>query len=120
MREYYFEKLDVWQNSRILAKEMYKITNDFPDYEKFGITNQIRRATLSIAANIAEGVSRNTDKDKARFINQAYSSGIEVLNFIIIAKDLQFLKEEDYLHLRDRIEKITNQLNAFYNKLKEK
>ena len=120
MREYYFEKLDVWQNARILAKEIYKITNHFPDYEKFGITNQIRRATLSIAANIAEGVSRNTAKDKARFINQAYSSGIEVLNFIIIAKDLQFLREEDYMNLRDSIEKITNQLNAFYNKLKEK
>jgi len=120
MREYYFEKLDVWQNARVLSKDIYTVTAIFPDAEKFGITNQIRRATLSIAANIAEGVSRNTAKDKARFINVAYSSGIEVLNFLIIAADLGFLNEDDYLRLRESIEKITNQLNALYNKLNEK
>lgn len=118
MKVYYFENLDVWKNARILAKDVYQITNSFPDNEKFGITNQIRRATLSISANIAEGISRKTTKDKARFINQAYSSGIEVLNFIIIALDLSFLSEENYTKLRSQIELITNQLNSFYNKLK--
>jgi four helix bundle protein len=117
MREFYFEKLDVWQNSREFIKNIYLITNHFPESEKFGITNQIRRASTSIAANIAEGISRNTNKDKAKFINQAFSSSIEVLNFIIISYDLELVEKPEYENLREKIEKITNQLNALHNKL---
>lgn len=117
MREYYFEKLDVWQNAREFVKNIYLITNHFPESEKFGITNQIRRASISIAANIAEGISKNTNKDKAKFVNQAFSSAIEVLNFLIISYDLELLKNPDYEKLREKIEKITNQLNALHNKL---
>ena len=61
MYTFYFEKLEVWQNARKLVKEIYKISTNFPDEERFGITNQIRRASTSITANIAEGVSRNTN-----------------------------------------------------------
>jgi four helix bundle protein len=119
MHTYYFEKLEVWQNARIFSKDVYVATTKFPDIEKFGIINQIRRATLSIAANIAEGMSRSTNKDKLRFINQSYSSAIEVLNFFIIANDLGFLGNEEYKELREKLEKITNQLSALSNKLKE-
>lgn len=118
MREFYFEKLDVWHNARNLAKDIYTLSAEFPKEEKYGITSQIRRATLSISANIAEGMSRNTNKDKSRFLNQSFSSAIEVLNFLIIIKDLEFIKEEDYILLRQKIEKITNQLNALNNRLK--
>ena len=113
-----FLKLDVWQNARVLAKDIYLLTADFPKDEKYGLTSQIRRATLSISANIAEGMSRNTNKDKSRFINQSFSSAIEVLNFLIIAKDLDLIAEKDYLTMRLKIEKITNQLNALNNRLK--
>lgn len=116
MKQFYFEKLDVWQNSRLFIKEIYSITREFPSEEKFGITNQIRRASLSICANIAEGTSRNTEKDKARFINQAFSSAIEVINFLILSNDLDFLVEEEYFKLRTDLEKITNQLNSLYKK----
>lgn len=62
-----FEKLEVWKEAIQLLKDLYKITAKFPSDEKFGLTSQVRRATNSIAANIAEGASRITDKDKALF-----------------------------------------------------
>ena len=116
MRRHDFKKLKVWQLSKDLTVEIYKLTYNFPQVEKFGLTSQIRWATLSISANIAEGMSRITEKDKARFINQAFSSAIEVVNFLILANDLEFLSTEDYLNLREKIEKITNQLNSLYKK----
>ncbi|MGO2295206.1 MAG: four helix bundle protein [Psychroflexus halocasei] len=118
MYQFYFEKLDVWQNARSLAKDIYLLTKSFPEEEKFGITSQIRRATLSISANIAEGMSRRTIKDKNRFLNQSFSSAIEVINFLIIAKDLGMMTEEEYIDKRLKLEKITNQINALSNKLK--
>lgn len=117
MYTFYFEKLEVWQNARELVKEIYKISTNFPDEERFGITNQIRRACTSITANIAEGVSRNTNKDKSKFINIAYSTSIEVINFLILSWDLDFISEEKYIELREKTELITNQLNSFYKSL---
>ena len=117
MYTFYFEKLEVWQNARKLVKEIYKKIRNFPDEERFGITNQIRRASTSITANIAEGVSRNTNKDKSKFINIAYSTSIEVINFLILSWDLDFISEEKYIELREKTELITNQLNSFYKSL---
>jgi len=114
MYTFYFEKLEVWQNARLLVKAIYEISGAFPDSESFGLTNQLRRAALSITANIAEGCSRHGNKDKARFINQAYSSAWEVMNFIILAFDLKFLTGHQYEDLRNQAEKITNQLNALH------
>ena len=118
MYTFYFEKLEVWQNARKYVKNIYKITETFPVKEQFGITNQIRRASLSITANISEGFSRQTNKEKARFINIAYSSSWEIINFLILSRDLEFLNEEEYTKLRSDIEYISNQLNALYKKLK--
>lgn len=117
MYTYYFERLDVWQDSRKFVKKIYLYTKDFPKEEKYGLTSQMRRASLSISANIAEGMSRNTEKDKARFINQAFSSAIEVVSFLILSLDLEIITEEKYIELRKDIEKITNRLNSLYNKL---
>lgn len=117
MKQFYFERLEVWQESRSLVKDLYLITADFPVEEKFGVTSQLRRASLSICANIAEGSSRKSEKDKARFINMAFSSVIETLNFIILCNDLTFLDDERYIQLREKLEKITNQLNSLYNKM---
>jgi four helix bundle protein len=117
MYTYSFEKLEVWQNARSLVKDIYAITRAFPDEEKFGITNQIRRATTSITANIAEGMYRNTTKDKLKFINISYSTSIEVINFLILSLDLGFINDQKYIELREKTEKITNQLNALYHSL---
>ena len=116
---YSFEKLEVWQNARDLVKEIYQATSKFPSEEKFGLTNQIRRATTGIAANIAEGTSRKTTKEQARFINIAFSTAIEVINFLVLANDLQFLNDEEYLKLREMTGKITNQLNSLIIQLKK-
>ena len=88
---YYFEKLEVWQNARFFVLEVYKTTSTFPEAERFGLTNQMRRATTSISLNIAEGFSRKGQRDKARFINQAYSTTCEVIACLILAHDLVFL-----------------------------
>ena len=119
MREFYFEKLEVWKESRSLVKDVYKCTESFPNEEKYGIISQIRRASLSVSANIAEGMSRKTEKDKSRFINQSFSSAIEVINFLVIANDLELLNDELYRNLREQTEKITNQLNSLYNKFEQ-
>ena len=74
-----FEKLDVWQNSRELILTIYKLTANFPSSEIYGITSQIKRSASSIATNIAEGTSRNTNKDKAFFLNFLCSEGILLL-----------------------------------------
>jgi four helix bundle protein len=117
MYQFYFEKLEVWQNSRKLVKEVYIVTQSFPENEKFGITNQIRRATTSITANIAEGFSRKSNKDKSRFLNIAFGSTIEVINFLILSNDLEFLNSEDYINLRDQSEYISNQINSLYKSI---
>ena len=107
-----FEKLTVWVDSKALVKLIYLVTKKFPSEEKFGLTNQLRRASISIASNLAEGTSRNTNKDKAHFTTISYSSLMEVLNQIIIAKELNYIEESDYQTIRTEIEKISNKLNA--------
>lgn len=112
MYQFYFEKLEVWQNSRKFVKEIYLVTSSFPDHEKFGITNQMRRASTSISANIAEGFSRQSNKEKSRFLNIAFGSTIEIINFLILSNDLGFMSNESYNELREKAEFITNQINA--------
>lgn len=114
MHEYNFEKLEVWNLSIELTVKIYKISAAFPSEEKFGITNQIRRASNSVSANIAEGTSRLGTKDKARFIQIAYGSLLEVLNFIIISNKLGYILLEDMIEIRKEIEALSNKLNAFH------
>ena len=117
MHTYSFEKLEVCQNARKFVRDIYKVTRKFPEEEKFGITNQIRRASTSITANLAEGTSRSTNKDKLKFINISYTTTIEVINFLILSFDLEFIIEEEYSEMREKAEKITNQINSLYNSL---
>jgi four helix bundle protein len=112
MYTYSFEKLEVWQEAKEFTKIIYIITSKFPDNEKFGLTSQIRRATVSICSNIAEGSARKTSKDKAHFTTIAFSSAVEVLNQLIISKELGFLSEEEYIKSRSQLESITNKLNS--------
>lgn len=107
-----FEKLEVWVESKDLTNYIYNITTKFPESEKFGLTSQIRRAAISICSNIAEGTSRITNKDKAHFLSISFSSTMEVLNQLILAYELKYISEEEYLICRKRIESITNKLNS--------
>ena len=109
---YSFEKLDVWQLSRKLTGIIYKITDKFPVEEKFGLTNQLRRAAVSIASNIAEGSSRNSLKDQIRFIEIAYGSLMEVYTQLCIAVDLSYVSKEDTDEVNLLIKELSNKLNA--------
>lgn len=93
------------------------MTKSFPTEEKFGLISQLRRASTSISANIAEGMSRDA-KEKLRFLQIAYGSLMEVLNFLIISYNLQFITEDKYLQIRMQIQELTNKINAFYKNLK--
>lgn len=115
MKTYSFEKLEVWAESIELIKLIYSITQKFPSEEKFGLISQLRRASVSISSNLAEGTSRKTYKDKAYFTTISFSSSMEVLNQLIISKELNFISENDYILARAKIEKITNMLNALRN-----
>ncbi len=109
-----FEKLEVWQLAKNLAVKIYKTTNSFPAGERYGIISQINRAVMSVIANIAEGSSRMGSKDKSRFYSIAYSSLMELVSHLIIAKELGFLSEGGYHELKGQIYKISNKLNALY------
>ena len=112
---YSFEKLEVWNESKEFTKSIYRLTSKFPDSEKFGLVSQLRRASVSICSNIAEGSARKSYKDKAHFTTMAFSSTVEVLNQLILSFELDFIKEEDYLKLRQVIESVTNKLNGLRN-----
>ena len=96
----------------VLVKSIYETTKKFPDEEKYGLVSQLRRASISISSNIAEGPSRNTAKDKSHFITISFSSLMELLNQLIIAKELGYVPEEIFLEIRKQIEKVANMLNA--------
>ncbi len=112
MYKYSFEKLTVWNESIELVSLIYTVTKKYPSDEKFGLISQLRRASVSISSNIAEGTSRSTNKDKARFITFAYSSAMEVVCQIIISEKLNFINLEEYKLLREKINKISNMLNS--------
>lgn len=113
LKTFSFEKLLVWQKARVLANDIYKLTSVFPKEELFGITSQMRRCAISITSNLAEGSSRSTKKDKARFTEIAFGSVLELLNQLIIALDLDYITENQYLEVRIKIQEVTFLLNAF-------
>ena len=90
-----FEQLNVWQESQNLAVSVYSATKKFPKDELFAITNQLKRASSSISANIAEGFGRKTIKDKVHFYTMAYGSLLEVKNFLYLSNKLNYLSDKD-------------------------
>ncbi|MCF8347854.1 MAG: four helix bundle protein [Bacteroidales bacterium] len=117
--EYSFEKLEVWKKSRMLVKIIYYTTNSFPSEEKFGLTNQIRRAIVSVSSNIAEGSTRQTNKEKARFYEIAFGSLIEVLNQLILANDMNYITKDELNKIRPQIEETGRMLNALHKSSKK-
>jgi four helix bundle protein len=117
--KYSFEKLDVWKKSKDFAVGVYQVTSMFPKEEKFGLVSQLRRASVSVSSNIAEGSSRTSGKYQGRFYTIAYSSAIEVLNQILISKELNFLTVEVYEELRADIEHITGMINRLHHSVQK-
>lgn len=112
-----FEKLDVWQLAVQFADQIYDVTAQFPSDERFGLTNQLRRAGVSISANVAEGSGRGSPKDFARFIEIAYGSLMEIVSHIRIAKNRKFLSDADHQILYQTAEKLAKMLSGLKSSL---
>lgn len=108
-----FTDLNAWRESHQLVLLVYKLTRSSPKEELFGLTNQLRRATVSISSNIAEGFSRQHYSKKVQFYSMALGSNTEVQNQLLIAKDIKYINYSNYqelLHLSGIVNKLLNGL----------
>jgi four helix bundle protein len=97
------------------VREVYGVTRGFPHSEIYGLTSQINRAAVSVAANLAEGSARTSRKDQAHFSQLAYSSLMELACLLILGVDLEFAVPEDESRIRKAIEALSRQINALRN-----
>lgn len=115
MRDY--KKLLVWQKSYTLGLTIYTITHSFPKEELYGLTSQMRRSSLSIPCNLAEGSRKSTDKDFRSFVHIAYGSCAELEVQIMYAKEFQYIKEKEYSFLIEELSQISKMLNSLIKTL---
>ncbi|HEX6270053.1 MAG TPA: four helix bundle protein [Anaerolineales bacterium] len=113
-----FRQLKVWEKSHQLALAIYKATKEFPKEELYGLTSQIRRSSMSIPTNIAEGCGRNTDADFARFLQMAMGSASETEYQLILARDLEFLPTDSYVNLHNDVEEVKRMLASLLKTLR--
>ncbi|WP_435622592.1 four helix bundle protein [Flagellimonas sp.] len=104
--------------SRIFCSDIYKITSSFPETEKFGITSQLRRASVSVPSNIAEGCSRKSNKDFSRFLEIAIGSLYELETQLTISNDLGFLDDEELIPLEEKLSAIIKMTSKLKSTLK--
>ena len=114
------ENLDAWKKAIEFVVAVYRQTEPFPKDERFGLTSQIRRAAVSIPANIAEGAARSSDKEYLHFVSIAQGSSSELETELLIAQKLGFLSEENYFELRQELESIGRLIIGLSNYLKRK
>lgn len=100
-----FEKLETWQEAINFADLVYSLARNFPDQERFGLTNQMRRAAVSVSSNVAEGSSRTSRQDFARFVEIASGSLLEVVSQSFIGKNQGFLSQDGFNRLYAAAEK---------------
>jgi four helix bundle protein len=112
-----YRDLEVWKLSVELVKEVYRTTVEFPNYELYGLTNQIRRAAVSIPANIAEGQARNSSKEFRQFLSVAFGSAAELETHLIIAREIGYLTNEKYQYLMDPLERIMKMVKSLSYKI---
>lgn len=110
-----FTDLIVWQKAHQFVLDIYKLTSKFPKTEQYNLTSQLRRSSISIPANIAEGYRKTGINDKARFYNTAQGSAEETRYYLILVKDLGYSDTDGLL---DRLDEVCRILDAYKNKLK--
>jgi len=113
-----FQDLRIWQEAMNLTEEIYKVTADFPKHELYGLTSQIRRASVSVPSNIAEGKGHRSDPDFVRFLLHARGSLLELQTQILIAGRLQYLSEQKATQLCHQSDSIGRGLNALINRFR--
>ena len=109
---YSFEKLMAWQESRSLVKNIYILLKKFPKYEQFALCDQIRRASVSVPSNIAEGNTKNSSKERIHFIEIAYGSLMEVYCQLILSKDLNYINDDDLELIKIQVDKVSKLLSG--------
>lgn len=107
-----FTDLTAWKEAHELVLQVYRVTISFPDNEKFGLTNQIRRSAVSISSNIAEGFSRKSKKEKLQFYYQARGSLTELQNQLLIAKDVSYIKHPDFQEIANQTVSVSKLINS--------
>ena len=112
-----FEKFEVWQKAVDFASLVYRVTSQFPADERFGLTSQMRRASVSFSSNIAEGCSRSSDKDFGRFVEIAYGSLMEVVSQAVIAKKQGFLADDQNREIYSYAEELGRMLSGLKSRL---
>lgn len=112
-----FKNFKFWQLSRSFCGDIYKVTSTYPESEKFGLVNQLRRASVSIPSNIAEGASRNTNKDFSRFLIISMGSCYEIETQLLISNDLGYISNEHLTGLLEKLSQIIKMISKFNSKL---
>ena len=115
-----FRSLKVWHKAHAVALSIYSATEPFPAAERFGLTSQMRRAAASIPANIAEGCGRASYADFARFLHIALGSASELEYFLILARDLRFIKQADHDETLRKIQEVKRMLSALIGRVRSK
>ena len=113
-----FQDLNIWKEAHSLALEIYRVTKKFPKSETFGLISQMQRAAVSVPANIAEGMGRNTTKELLSFSFNARGSLSEMIYHLILSKDLGYLDQSSFDILYKRYNGLAAGINAFISKLK--
>ncbi len=113
-----FKELEIWKRSRLFCSKIYKLTSNFPESEKFGLTNQLHRASVSIPSNIAEGSSRKSNKDFSRFLEITLGSCYEIETQLLIAFDLKFITELGLHEISKELDEIIKMISKFKSTLK--
>lgn len=115
-----FKDLRVWQEAMKFTVEVYRVTAEFPKHELYGLSQQIRRAAVSVPSNVAEGKGHRSDREFGHFLLHARGSLLEVQTQIMIAKELQYLKAEEAQCLLASADAIGRSLNSLINSINEK
>lgn len=114
-----FRKYNAWKNALEVTYHVYELTDSFPDKEKYGLINQLRRASVSIASNIAEGASRQSETDFKRFLEMAMGSAFEVETQMLISLHLNYIKNENFEEILEKLNVVQKQINSLINKIKK-
>ncbi|MFL6313582.1 MAG: four helix bundle protein [Terriglobales bacterium] len=117
MRNY--RDLQVWSKAHRLTLELYRVSRGFPREELYGITGQLRRATASIGANLAEGCGRRTSTELARFVRIAMGSASELDNHLLLSRDLGFMNGDDFTRCEADLIEVRKMLTSFLQSVEE-
>jgi four helix bundle protein len=115
-----YKKLNVWKKAHMLTVAVYGVTRDFPRDEMFTLTSQIRRACISVPANIVEGCGRGSNIELARFLQIASGSAHELEYHLLLAKELGYLRADEHSTLNNQVIEIKRMLTALISKIKAK